>query len=176
MRMTKVLGAVIIALALFASGQALAAEQKIGYADLQRALNECEAGMKAKDDLKNEAEKLESELNKEQESLKKLKNELDTKGAVWNKDTRDSKEKEFRARSAEFQKRFMEYGEELNQRKQETEAKIIDELRDIVEEIAKKNGLTFVFERSVGGLLYAPKDLDVTDEVIRMHNSRNGRK
>lgn len=176
MRMTKVLGAVIIAIALFVSGQALAAEQKIGYANLQRALNECDAGMKAKDDLKNEAEKLESELNKEQESLKKLKDELDTKGAVWNKETRDSKEKEFKARSADFQKKFMEYGEELNKRKQDTEARIIDDLRGIVEEIAKKKGMTFVFERSVGGILYAPKDLDITDEVIKIHNGRKGKK
>lgn len=176
MRMTRILGAFIIAIALFAAGPALAAEAKFGYANLQRALNECDAGMKAKDDLKAEAEKLELELNKEQESLKKLKDEIDMKAAVWNKETKDAKEKEFRTRSAEFQKRFMEYGEELNSRKQETESRIIDELRVIVEEIAKKKGMTFVFERSVGGILYAPKDLDITDEVIKTHNGRKAKK
>ena len=66
----------------------------------------------------------------------------------------------------------MEYGEQLNKRKQETEARIIADLRDIVVEIAKKKGMTFVFERSIGGVVYSPKDVDVTDEVIKAHNSR----
>ena len=173
MMTTKLISAfIVIAFALFISGPVSAAELKLGYANLQKALNECDAGKKAKDDIKEQAEKLEGELNKEQESLKKLKEELDKKGSVWNKETRDSKEKEFKARTAEFQKKFMEYGEQLNKKKQETESRIIADLRDIVEEIAKKKGMTFVFERSVGGILYAPKELDLTDEVIKTHNSR----
>lgn len=175
MRMTKAISAVIITLVLLVSGNALAAELKIGYANLQKALNECDAGVKAKEDLKAEAQKLEDELNKEQETLKKLKDELDKKSAVWNKETKDSKERDFRARTADFQKKFTEYGEKLNNRKQETEANIIEELRDVVEEIAKKKGMSFVFERSVGGLLYAPKDYDITDEVIKAYNKKSGK-
>lgn len=171
--MKKILSAfIVIAFALFVSGHVDAAELKLGYANLQKALNECEAGKKAKEDIKDEAEKLEGELNKEQESLKKLKDELDKKGSVWNKETRDAREKEFKARTAEFQKKFMEYGEQLNKKKQDTESRIIADLRDIVEEIAKKKGMTMVFEKSVGGILYAPKELDLTDEVIKTYNSR----
>ncbi len=163
---------IVIAFALFVSGPAGAAELKLGYANLQKALNECEAGKKAKDDIKEQAEKLEGELNKEQESLKKLKGDIDKNANIWNPATRETKEKEFKTRTAEFQKKYMEYGEQLNKRKQDTEARIIAEMRDLVEEIAKKKGMTFAFERSVGGVLYAPKELDLTDEVIRAHNAR----
>ena len=173
MKMTRILSAfMVIAFALFVSGPAAAAELKIGIVDLQKALNLCDAGKKAKEDIKQEAEKLEGELNKEQESLKKLKGELEKNSSVWNAATKEAKEKEFRGRTAEFQKKFMEYGEQLNKRKQETEARIIADLRDIVVEIAKKKGMTFVFERSIGGVVYSPKDVDVTDEVIKAHNSR----
>jgi len=170
--------AVLIMFAWFlvAATPAGAAELKIGYANLQKALNECQAGIKAKDDLKVEAEGLEGELSKKQEELKKMKDELDKKASVWNKETRDAKEKDFKARTAEFQKKFMEYGEDLNKKKQETEARIIKELRDVVEELAKKKGLTFVFEKSVGGLLYAPKDLDLTDEVIKAYDAKKKKK
>lgn len=171
--MTRTIGAAIIFFMLLISGQAVSAELKIGYANLQKALNECEAGIKAKDDLKAEAQKLEDELGKEQEALKKLKDEIDKKAGVWNKETRDSKEKDFKARTADFQKKFMDYGEQLNKRKQETEARIIENLRDVVEEVAKKKGMTFVFERSVGGLLYAPKEHDITDEVIKLFNKKS---
>ena len=161
---------------LVAAAPAGAAELKIGYANLQKALNECQAGIKAKDALKVEAEGLENELSKKQEELKKMKDELDKKSSVWNKETRDAKEKDFKARTADFQKKFMEYGEDLNKKKQETEARIIKELRDVVEEIAKKKGLTFVFERSVGGLLYAPAELDLTDEVIKTYDAKKKKK
>lgn len=157
---------------LLAAAPAPAADVKIGYANLQKALNECQAGIKAKEDLKNEAEGLEGELNKKQEELKKLKEELDKKASVWNKETKEAKEKEFKAKTADFQKKFMDYGENLNKKKQETEARIIKELRDVVEEIAKKKGMTFVFEKSVGGLLYAPKEYDITDEVIKAYDAK----
>lgn len=160
------------ALFLLCTAPATAADVKIGYANLQKALNECQAGVKAKEDLKKEAEGLEGELGKKQEELKKLKEELDKKGSVWNKETREAKEKDFKARTADFQKKFMDYGENLNKKKQETEARIIKELRDTVEEIAKKKGITFVFEKSVGGLLYAPKEYDLTDEVIKAYDAK----
>jgi outer membrane protein len=163
---------VLFAWFLVAASPAASAEVKIGYANLQKALNECKAGVKAKDDLKVEAQGLEEELNKKQEELKKMKDELDKKASVWNKETKDAKEKEFKTRTADFQKKFMEYGDNLNKKKQETEARIIKELRDVVEEIAKKKGITFVFEKSVGGLLYAPKELDLTDEVIKTYDAR----
>ena len=66
----------------------------------------------------------------------------------------------------------MDYGEELNKKKQATEARIIGELRDVVEEIAKKKKYTYIFERSVGGLLYAPEDADLTDEVIELYDKK----
>ena len=159
----------LLAIMLF-SLPASAAGLKLGYANLQQALNECVAGQKAKDTLQKEAQKLEEELNVKQESLKKMKDELDKKSAVWNKETRDAKELDFKARSQDFQKQFMEYGEKLNKKKQDVEADIIKGLRDTVEELAKKKGYTYVFERSVGGILYAPAEDDLTPEVIKMYD------
>lgn len=167
---------VLFAWFLVSAAPAAAADVKIGYVNLQKALNECQAGIKAKEDLKVEAEGLEAELGKKQEELKKMKDELDSKSKVWNKETREAKEKDFRTKTADFQKKFMEYGEELNKKKQDSEARIIKDLRDIVEEIAKKKGMTFVFEKSVGGLLYAPKDADLTDEVIKAFDARKKKK
>jgi outer membrane protein len=155
------------------AGASGAAGEKIGYANLQRALNESDAGVKAKDKLKDDAKKFEDELNAKQEELKKLKDELDKKKNVWNKETREAKEKDFEARKQEFQKQYVKYGEDLNKKKQETEQRIIEELRALVEEIAKKKGLSYVFEKSVGGLLYAPPEADITDEVLKEHNKRS---
>lgn len=171
MKIIKAAGLLFMALLIFAA-PATAAELKIAYANLQKALNECDAGIKAKDTLKDEAKKLEDELNVKQEELKKLKEEIDKKSNVWNKDTKEAKEKDFRTKTQEFQKQYMEYGDRLNKKKQDTEADIIDELRAVVEDIAQKKGYTYVFERSVGGLLVAPPSDDLTDEVIKTFNKQ----
>lgn len=147
-----------------------AAEMKIGYVNLQRALNECEAGVKAKDKLAEEAKKYGDTLDKMQEDLKKLKDEIEKKSSVWKKNTLEEKQMEFMKKSQEFEKLYEEYGKELNQRKQKREDEIINGLRKIVDEVAKKGGYTHVFERSVGGLLVAPAEDDMTEEVIKIYN------
>lgn len=169
MKKLTILTTLMLAFLLF-SLPAGAAGLKIGYANLQQALNECEAGKKAKDTLQGEAQKLEAELNGKQETLKNMKDEFDKKSAVWNKETRDAKELEFKTKSQEFQKQFMEYGDKLNKRKQEVEADIINGLRGTVEKLAKEKGYTYVFEKSVGGLLYAPDEDDLTPAVIKAYD------
>jgi outer membrane protein len=158
------------------SAQALAEEMNIVYADLQRALNESDAGIAAKEELKQEAEKREGELNAQQEELKKLKEEIDKKGSVWNEETRKQKEDEFNTQGQEFQKQYMQYGEELNKKKLEREGEIIDELREIVNELAEKNGYTYVLEVSMGGILYGPSGADITDELIKTYNEKSKEK
>lgn len=157
---------------LVLSVPAAAADTKIGYANLQKALNDSDAGIKAKESLKDEAKKLEDTLNAKQEELKKLKEEIDKKNNVWNAETREAKDREFRTKSQDFQKQFMEYNDQLNKKKQDKEEQIIQDLREVVEEIAKKKGYTYVFERSVGGIIYAPAEADITDDVIKAYNKR----
>lgn len=148
------------------------ASLKIGYANLQKALNECAAGDEAKEELKEAAEKFEEALNTKQLELKKLKDEIDKKGSVWNKETLNSKKQALMDKSQDFQQQFVDSNEELNKLKMEKEGAIIKELTDLVQELAQKKGYTYVFERSIGGLIYAPEKNNLTAEVIKLHNSR----
>lgn len=175
MKMIRLFGvAVAMMIATTAlTAPALAKEMtKIGHANLQRALNESDAGIKAKDQLEEEAKKLEDELNSQQVELKKMKDDIDKMGVIWSKETRDAKEADFRTKSQDFQKKYSDYGEELNKKKQDRESVIIEDLRAIVDELAKKKGYSYVFEKSMGGILYAPDADDITDEVIKTYNKR----
>ncbi|GMR04372.1 MAG: OmpH family outer membrane protein [Thermodesulfobacteriota bacterium] len=149
-----------------------AGELKIGYADLQKALNTSEAGVNAKESLKKEADRLEKELDAEQAVLKKMKEEIDKKKNVWNKDTLRAKELDFSKQSQAFQKKYVDFNGKLNKIKREKESEIIDELKEVVKEVAKEKGYTFVFEKSTGGLLLGPPEADLTEEVIKRHNKR----
>lgn len=171
--MKKIFIAACLALSIaMIGGQTHAAEIKIAHANLQKALNECEAGKKAKDVLAEEAKKYADLLDAKQEDLKKLKEEIDKKSNVWSKETKEAKETEFMQRSQEFERLYEEYGKQLNDKKLQREDEIINGLRKAVDEIAKKKGYTYVFERSVGGLLHAPDADDITDEIIKQHNKK----
>lgn len=176
MKKIKFLVVIAVAVVIAAASPVFAKEAKkdfkIAHANLQRALNESVAGAKAKDMLEEAAKKLEEELNAEQEALKKMKDEMEKMSAIWNKETKDKNEMDFRTRSQEFQKKYMEYGDKLNNDKQERENIIIEDLRVIVDELAKTKGYTYVFERSMGGILYAPPSDDLTDEIIKIYNAR----
>jgi len=169
MRKLKILAPVLFLLLAFTL-PASAGGIKIGYADLQKALNRSDAGVNAKETLKAEAAKLEKELNVEQASIKKLKQEIDKKKHVWKKNTLKAKEKAFNVRAKAFQKKFVKYNDTLNKKKVAKEAEIIKELRDIVKELAKKKGYTYVFEKSGGAILYGPVSGDLTDDVIKAFN------
>lgn len=171
MRRIKVVGPVLLLILAFAL-PASAASLKIGYADLQKALNRSDAGVNAKESLKVEAAKLEEELNAEQAAIKKLKDEIDKKKKVWKKNTLAAKQKAFNAKAKAFQKKFVKYNDGLNKKKVEKEAEIIKELQSVVKELAKKRGYTYIFEKSGGGILHAPDDADLTDDVIKLFNIR----
>src|SRR5713226_6775606 len=53
------------------------ADLKIAYVDVQRALNECSAGKKAKADFRIQIERLEGKLSKQQNEVQSLKDELE---------------------------------------------------------------------------------------------------
>ena len=169
-RLVQVSIAILITFALVLP--AVAGTQKIGYANLQKALNDCDAGKVAKENLQRKAEDLETDLNAKQEELKKLKGEIDSKRSIWNKEMLNTKEELFVSKSRAFETQFREYNEEINNKKQAEEAAIIEEFAGIVEELAKKRGYTYVIERSLGGLLYAEPENDLTAEVIKIHNKR----
>jgi len=174
MKKTKFLLLALCA-SLLLPGAVLAGGLKIGYANLQRALNECDAGVKAVSDLKREAAKLEKELNARQEGLKKIKDEIEKKRKVWNKDTLAAREAEFDRSVKEYERFYNESGNRLNRKQQQREAEIISDLREVVREVAKKKGYSFVFEYSIGGVLYAPDKVDLTDEVIKAYNAKQGK-
>ena len=75
--MTRVaLGLLLVAL------PARAADIKIAVVDMQRALNECDAGKKAKDQVKAKFEKAQDQLKKQREELDRARDDFDKKALV----------------------------------------------------------------------------------------------
>jgi outer membrane protein len=147
-----------------------AADVKLGYIDMQRALNASEAGKEAKEQLAARVKKYQDEINTKQEEIKKLKDDLEKQGMLLSESARASKEKDYQQRLKEFQRFTKDAQDELQGKDEEFTRKILEGMEKIIREFGLKNGYTFIFVKNEG-MLFVDDKVDVTEEVLKLLNS-----
>src|SRR5215475_16082763 len=160
------------AAAVLALTAAARAEVRIAVVDMQRALNECDAGKKAKDQVKAKFEKAQDQLKRQRDELDKAREEFDKKALVLKEDQRRDLEKDLEVKTLDFKRRYEDFQRDLKRTDAELTSGIVEQIYGIVAQMAKEKGYTVVMETSAGGLVYADPSVDVTDEVIKRHNAR----
>jgi outer membrane protein len=150
---------------------AVRAEMKIAVVDMQRALNECEAGKKAKDQVKAKFERSQDQLRKQREDLDRMKGDYDKKALVLRDEERRNLEKDLESRSLDFKRKYEDFQRDLKRTDAELTSSIVEEIYDIVKDYGAQHGYGLVLEASSGALLYNDKSVDVTDDIIKLHNT-----
>ena len=148
----------------------VAAELRVAVVDMQRALNECEAGRKAKDQVKAKFERSQDQLKRQRDDLDRLKSDYDKKALVVKEEERRSLEKDLEVRTLDFKRKYEDFQRELKRTDVELTASIVEDLGEVVREYAAKNGYNLVLEAS-SGVIYVDKPTDVTDEIVKIYNS-----
>jgi outer membrane protein len=164
------IGAVGLTAALALAGVA-AAEVKVAVVDMQRALNECDAGKKAKDQVKAKFEHSQESLKRQRDDLDRRKEEYDKKALVLKEEERRNVERDLETQQLEFKRKYEDFQRDLKRTDAELTSGIVEELYGIVRDYGEKHGYTMVLEASSGALLYNDKSVDVTDDIVKLHNS-----
>lgn len=147
------------------------AEVKIAYVDIQRALNECNAGKRARSNIRIQAQQAQARLQREQSAAQALKDELDKKGMLMPPDQRQNLEDQLNKKMRTFQDDVKNERDELHQKDNEATGAIVRDLATVVRQLGEKAGYTVVMEK--GGLLWGIPSADITDQVIRSYDSMN---
>jgi len=168
--------AAALAVATFVLSLPAHAELKVGYVDLQRALQEVEEGRAAQSRLKGLLEGKQKELDKEQETLKKEGETLEKQASAMSEETRVQKQRELERKALELQQKWMKGQQEMKGKEQEELRVIFAKMDPIIASIAQRENITMVFDKSNSGLVYAPSSLDLTNELVRLYNSQHGGK
>lgn len=163
--------AVLLTLLLFAA-PALAADTKIGYVDLQKALNTSEAGKSAKDKISKKVKEYEGTIDTRQKEIKKLKEELEKQAMLLSEDARGAKERDYQQKVKEFQRFTKDVQEELQQKDNEFTKQILEELFKVIKEVGEKEGYTMILEQSESSILYADEKVNLTDKVIKAFDAK----
>lgn len=90
----------VIAGVLMASVALAETTPKIGYVDLQRALNESDAGKKAKEEFKVQVDKLQASLKKQKDDIDAMKDQLEKKAVVMKEEERANLEDQYQDRKS----------------------------------------------------------------------------
>ena len=148
------------------------AEQKIGFVDLQRALNEVDEGKAAKALLKRDFDEKQKQLDGKKAEFDKLQADVEKQAVVMSDAAKKDKATELDRRARELQGLFMQLQKDLSERERDATKGIYDRMAVIVREIAEAEGFSVVLEKNAG-LIYAPTSLDLTNELIRKYNARH---
>lgn len=169
------LWALALALPLLAGPVAQAADYKAAYVDLQRALLEVDEGRAAKARLQKMLDEKQKELDREQEALRKQSELLKKQASAMSEETRLQKQTELQQKMMVLAQKW-EKGQKEMAGIERTELQgIFAKMDPIIAEIAQRENITMVFEKTDSGLVYAPGNLDLTNELVRIYNSRAGK-
>ncbi|MCB9667661.1 MAG: OmpH family outer membrane protein [Myxococcales bacterium] len=151
------------------------AEVKIAVVDLQRAINETQDGKQAKARLKKVFDQRQKSLDDAQNKLKAMKDELEKKKDVLARDVLQKKLEEYQKNFVELQSKYVDYQKELASKEGELTKTIVARMERILRVIGQQRAYSLILERSEGGVVWTPTQLDLTGEVIQRYNKGEGR-
>ena len=168
-RIGRVIGMIILTGWL---GSVWAADFKIAYVDIQRAVNECNAGKDAKKAITKEVEKFQRQIADKQKELQTMKESLEKQAPMLNTDARANREKEYQNKLREFQRWGEDTQNEINQKRMEMERNISIGLQRVIQKVGADEGYTFILEKNENVVLYISKTIDITDRMIKAHDAQ----
>jgi outer membrane protein len=150
-------------LAVLAPAAAAQSENKIGFVNTERILREAAPAVRAQKKIEAEFSKRDQEMARAAEQLKKLQDELERQGVTMAESQRRTKEREFAEVNREFQRRQREFREDLNQRRNEELAQVVEQANRVIRQIAEQEKYDIIFQDAV----YANPRIDITERVIK---------
>jgi outer membrane protein len=166
-----VIGMVILLGGWF-TGSVVSAELKIGCVDIQKAMNECQAGMEAKKMINKEMEKLQKLFSERQRELQTMKDSLEKQAPMLNPDARATKEKDFQTKVRDYQRWLEDNQKEIQQKGHDMERTISQGLQKVIKKIGEDEGYTVILEKNENVVLFSSKAIDVTDRVIKTFDAQ----
>jgi outer membrane protein len=142
---------------------AAAQELKIGFVSTERVFREAAPAVKALKKLEKEFAPREEEIKKVIEEGRVIQEQLEKEGMTMSASQRRDRETELGRLSRERQRLEREFREELNLRKNEELAAVLQSANKVIKEIAEKEKYDLILQEAV----YRSPRLDITDKVIK---------
>ncbi|UCD86657.1 MAG: OmpH family outer membrane protein [Desulfobacterales bacterium] len=150
--------------------------QKIGIIDLQEVIEKSNPGKRSSVEIKSQGKKMEEILKERSSEIEELRKGLDQKALVISDDAREAKEKDLRDKVGDLKSLQRQYQDVLRELNINLSKQITKDVFEVVEKIGKADGYSLIIDRRVGGVVYAPNAIDITDRVIQEYNAMDAKR
>jgi len=141
---------------------------KIGYVNTERILREAAPAVRAQRKIEAEFQKRDQELAKVADQLKRMQDDIEKNAVTMSEGQRRNREREFGELNREFQRKQREFREDLNQRRNEELAQVVEQANRVINQIAEQEKFDLVLQDAV----YRSPRIDITDKVIKALESK----
>ncbi len=152
----------LAALPLHAQGQ----EVKIGFVSTERIFREAAPAKAATAKLEQEFSKREKDLQELAARVKSTAEKLEKDAPVLADGDKIKRQRELTEMDKDFQRRQREFREDLNQRRNEELAVVLERANKVIKQIAESEKYDVVFQEVV----YSSSRIDITDKVLKALN------
>jgi outer membrane protein len=159
-------GAMLCAFPLLFATSVQAQESKVGFVSTERIFREAAPAKAATLKIEQEFSKREKELQDMATRLKNLSDKLDKDAAVLSESDRTKRQRELAELDKDFQRKQREFREDLNQRRNEELAIVLERTNKVIKQIAEVEKYDIVFQEAV----YVSPRIDITDKVLKALN------
>jgi outer membrane protein len=154
--------------ALAGTGAAWAQESvKIGYVNTERILRDAAPAKAALSKIEQEFGKRDKDLQDMAARLKQLGERLDRDASVIQESERVRRQREFADLEKDFQRKQREFREDLNQRRNEELAQVVEKAQRVIKQVAEQEK----FDLVLGDAVFVNPRIDITDKVIKALSS-----
>jgi outer membrane protein len=148
------------------AGPAAAQELKIGYVNSERVLREAIPAKAAQTKLEAEFSKREKDLNDQGARLKAAADKLEKDAPALSEGERNRRQRELVEQDRDLQRKRREFQEDLNQRKNEELAAVVERANRVIKQIFDQEKYDLIVQEVV----FAGPRIDITDKVIKALN------
>ena len=146
---------------------AYAQEFKAGFVNTDRIFREANSAKVAQGKLEQEFSKRERDLIAVGKSLKSASDAFERDAPTMSESQRIAKQRELVEQDRDFQRKSREFQEDLNARKNEELARVLENANKVVQQVAESEKYDVILQEAV----YVNPKHDITDKVIKALNA-----
>jgi outer membrane protein len=153
----------VCAAALSCSLMSQAQELKIGYVNIDRVLRDAAPAKASQSKLEQEFNRREKELTEAAQRLKSASDKFEKDAPTLAESERTRRQRDLIEQDRELKRKSREFQEDLNQRKNEELAGVLDRANKVVKQIFDQEKYDLILQEAV----FASPRVDITDRVIK---------
>jgi len=161
------------ALLSLAAVGAHAQEMKVGFVNSDRVLREAVPAKAAQTRLESEFSKRQKEGEDSANKLKAAADKLDKESPTLSEAERNRRQRDLVEQDRELQRKRREFQEDLNQRKNEELASVVERANKVVKQIYESEKYDLILQGDV--VIFASSRIDITDKVIKALNAQGAK-